>query len=126
MRSGFIFFLFALHFAQQPDLCKFPIVHHGADGDVQHFGGFLHAETAEKAQFDRLCFPGIDSSQRVESIVQLYNIGIPADRNGERFFKRQLLDCAAPFGAAAPTRVIDQHATHQLGGEGKKMSPILP
>src|SRR5688572_3005889 len=39
-------------FTHQPCLSQFPVAHYALRGNVQSFGGFLHAQAAEETQLD--------------------------------------------------------------------------
>ena len=62
------------HLAVEPRSRGTPIALDGACGHAHHFGGFLEAQAAEKAQLDDLRASRIDLRQRGEGVVERQEI----------------------------------------------------
>jgi hypothetical protein len=56
--------------AQQPRLGELSIAHHRIDQHVEHGGGLLDAEAAQKAQLDDAAIPLVESGQCLECVVE--------------------------------------------------------
>ncbi len=65
-----------MHGARQPNPGKLPIAPHRLDRDPHHFGGLLHAQPAEKAQFDGLGLAGIFGCEGIERVVERDDLAI--------------------------------------------------
>ena len=76
-----------MHGAREPNPGEVPIAPHRLDRNAHHVGSLLHAQSAEKTQFDGLGLAGIFPGERIQRIVERHDLAI-APRGGEVFFHK--------------------------------------
>jgi hypothetical protein len=109
--------------ADQPGAGEAPIAFQGGRGDPQYFSGFLFRESGEKAQLDHPGAALIEFPELVEGAVNLEKFLFAWGGWAVHLVQRQAhLAAAALFGAMG-AGVVDQDATHLLGGHGEELRP---
>src|SRR6478672_3177807 len=74
-RSGSITLLLA-QLAQEPHLGQLPISHHRVGRNLQHLGGFLHAQPPKKSKLYHAALSLINSGQGCQGVIHCDQIGI--------------------------------------------------
>src|SRR5215831_11630779 len=97
-------------FAEKPDLGGGPVAPDRDWGDIEHGGGLLDAESAEKFQLDDFCFSRCELFKCLQCVVKRNEIRRGLFAHGERVVEGKVVNPAAPFQILA-ARVIDKDAT---------------
>ena len=93
---------------------------------MQHAGDLLVVETAKVSQLDYLAASWISLSEALERFVQTHQFAALIRNDCSNFLERNLLRAAASLRVTVSSRVIDQDAPHDLGGDREEMRVICP
>src|SRR5438445_6999457 len=114
----------ATHFAVKPGPGGAPVAHHSDRRHLEHFRGFLHAQTTKEAQLNHVGLSRIDAGKSLYGIVDDHQV-VRSSANHRCVFQSNVLDAAPTFQIVAPC-VVNQNPPHQLRRNGKKVGAILP
>ena len=93
---------------------------------MQHPRDLLVVETAKVSQLDNLAAPWISLSQSLQRFVQTNQFAALLRSDCGNFLERDLLRAAASLCESMSSRVIDQDAAHDLGGDREEVRAIRP
>jgi hypothetical protein len=93
---------------------------HGRDRNPERLPGFLYAEAAEKPQLDHLGFAWVDDRQRIQRIVERFDLALGARGKRHHVFDRYLWRAAATLRAPLASLVVDENLAHQCAATPKK------
>ena len=93
---------------------------------MQHAGDLLVVETAKVSQLDNLAAPWIVFGQSLQCFVQTNQFAALIGNDCGNFLERDLLRAAASLCVSMSPRVIDQDASHDLGGDCEEVRAIRP
>lgn len=93
---------------------------------MQHPRDLFVVETAKVSQLDYLAATWIAFSQSLQCFVQTNQLAALLRSDCSNFLERDLLRAAATLCVSMSPRVIDQDASHDLGGDRKKVRAIRP
>src|SRR5215472_10133503 len=107
-------------------LGELPVAHYRLRGDSEHLGCFLYAQAAKEAQLNHPAFPGVDTSQRAQRLIQRQQIDPRLFRGLGSFLQRDVDRSLPALLVAAGAGQVDEDLAHQLGADSEEMSPVLP
>jgi len=88
-------------------------------------GDFLDAEPSEKSQFHQPRVVRIQFVEPPKDFIQRERVDRRRARRGH-VGHAQVHALTLAFGGGLAARVVDQHLTHRLGGDGAEMRPAFP
>jgi hypothetical protein len=100
--------------------------HHRFGRNLQHLGGFPHAQPSKKSQLHHAALSLVESGQGFQCVVHRDQIGIWLAGDLQPFVQWHVHGISAPLLITARACEIGQNATHQLRAHGEKMRPALP
>src|SRR6185369_4788230 len=115
-----------LKFTIEPGLCTAPFPFDGRGRNVQHFCDLFNSQTAEEAEFHDTALLRVDKRQRVQGIIQRNHLGCFLLRDGECLVQLEFAGAAASLCTSVAASMIDEDRAHQLSGDSKEVSPVLP
>src|SRR5271165_1778620 len=124
--SGRFYGRFCGHGAQQPSFGKSPVALDGLRGYLKSLRGFLNFKSAKKTQFHHLTLPGIEHGKFRQGLIERQDIPILLWSDDQALVQRNLHRTSTSLLIIPGTRKIRQDAAHHPGGNGEKMSAILP
>jgi len=110
----------------EPSLGKTPVAFDGRGSDAQNVCCLFNGEAPEVAQLDHARFLLVKICQGFKRVVECDEFGTAFDRAIYIFIQGEFLKVLASFFRIVLTRVINEQATHNLGGNSEKMGPVLP
>ncbi len=110
----------------EPSLGKTPVAFNCCGSDAQNVCGLFNGEASEVAQLNHARFLLVEVCQGFERIVERDEFGATFDRAIDVFIQGEFLKVLAAFLRVVLARVVDEQATHYLGGNSEKMGPVLP
>lgn len=110
----------------EPSLGEAPVTLDCCGSDAQNVCCLFNREAPEVAQLNHARFVFIESCQRFKRVVECDEFSAPFDRAIYVFVQGEFLKILAAFLRVVLTRVVDEQATHYLGGNSEKMGSILP
>ena len=93
---------------------------------MQHPRDLLVVETAKVSQLDYLAATWIAFSQSLKCFVQQNQFAALIRSDCSNFLERDLLRAATSLCVSMSSRVIDQDASHDLGGDREEVGAIRP
>ena len=93
---------------------------------MQHTGDLLVVETTKISQLNHLTAPRISLGQSFQRFVQTNQFAALIRNDCSNFLERDLLRAAASLCVSMSSRVIDQDAAHDLGGDREEVRTIGP
>ena len=97
----------------------------GVGRHVQHRRCFFHRQAAEEAQLDDAAFALVELRERMERIVQRFEVLVRVTDN-ERLVQRNLMRPTTAFLVVAGAGVIDEDPPHDAGADRVEVRAILP
>ncbi len=110
----------------EPSLGKAPVTLDSCGSDTHDICCLFNGEAPEVAQLNHARFLLVEGGQGFERIVECDELGAAFDRAIYVFVQGEFLKILAALFRVVLTRVVDEQATHYLGGNSEKMSPVLP
>ena len=98
----------------------------GRRRDAQNVCRLFDRKAAEVSQFHHARLLLIECGQSFERIVERNQFCTALDGSIYVFIQGELLEILTALFRVVLARVIDQQAAHDLGGNAKKMRPVLP
>ena len=115
----------------KPNLCHNPLAFCGCRRNVHYAGRFSDGKSAEKAQFDDLALPWVESCEPLQSVVkddEIEDFGLLLHQFSRRY-RGIVSDCDSgsfSFCGKAAAGVVDQNLPHHRGRNRKEMRTVLP
>ena len=95
-------------------------------GNVHDLSSFFHVEATKEPELDKLSLAGGKQGETLKRLVEICSVKLRGPGNQWR----EVEGCRLLTGSALESRssagVVRQHAPHDLRGNPKKMSPVLP
>ncbi len=110
----------------EPCLGKAPVTLDSCGSDAQNVSCLFNGEAPEVAQLNHARFLLVEICQGFERVVECDEFGAAFDRAIDIFVQGEFLKILAALFRVVLTRVVDEQATHYLGGNSEKMGPVLP
>src|ERR1051325_9608125 len=110
----------------QPSAGKTPLAFDSSLRGVHQTRDFLNRKTRKEAQFNNSALSWVDLLQLLQTSVESQQLARLLWRKHEGLIQRDLLPGPAPFFSVPVAGMINQNATHHLGGSRKKVGAILP
>lgn len=110
----------------KPGLSETPVAFDGRRSDAQNVCGLFNGEAPEVTQLNHARFLLVESCQGFERVVECDEFRATFDRAIYVFVQGEFLKVLAALFRVVLTRVVDEQATHYLGGNSEKMGPVLP
>jgi hypothetical protein len=110
----------------EPSLGKTPVAFDSCGSDAQNACGFFNGKAPEVTQLNHSRFLLVESCQGFERVVECDEFRAALDRAIYVFVQGEFLKVLAALFRVVLTRVVDEQATHYLGGNSEKMGPVLP
>ena len=110
----------------KPGLSETPVTFDGRGSNAQHVCGLFNGEAPEVAQLNHARLLLVESCQGFERVVECDEFSASFDRAIYVFVQGEFLKVLAALFRVVLTRMVDEQATHYLGGNPEKMGPVLP
>lgn len=110
----------------KPCLGKPPVAFDCCGSDAQNVCSFFNGEAPEVAQLNHARLLFVEICQGLERVVERDEFRAAFDCAIYVFVQGEFLKILAAFFRVVLARVVDEQATHYLGGNSEKMSPVLP
>ena len=110
----------------EPSLGETPVAFNGCGSDAQNVCCLFNREAAEIAQLNHARFLFVEICQGFERVVECDEFSATFDGAIDVFIQGEFLKVLAPLLRVVLARVVDEQATHYLGGHSEKMGPVLP
>jgi len=110
----------------EPSLGKTPVTLDCCGSDAQNVCCLFNGEAPEVTQLNHARLLFIESCQSFERVVECDEFSASFDRAIYVFVQGEFLKVLAAFFRVVLPRVVNEQATHYLGGNSEKMGSILP
>jgi hypothetical protein len=115
-----------LEFTVKPSLCHAPAPSHATDANSEYFGRFPLRKATEKAQFDNAALPRIQIGQSRQRLIEFDHLVFTLPHGHYALVETNLLMSTASLCGPMSAGVINQNASHHLGGYANEVRTILP
>src|SRR5882672_4819323 len=124
--SNFWFFPSSISALETARLGEAPIPADGCHGDVESFGGFFLAQSAEETHLHDPAFSRIDFLELSQGLVQRQHVGALWYGHTGGFDEGHLYRFAAALQTIATARAVHEHPPHHVGGHAEKVGAVRP
>src|SRR6267142_5185420 len=124
--SNFWFFPSSISALETARLGEAPIPADGCHGDVESFGGFFLAQSAEETHLHDPAFSRIDFLELSQGLVQRQHVGALWYGHTGGFDEGHLYRFAAALKTIATARAVHEHPPHHVGGHAEKVGAVRP
>ena len=110
----------------EPGFGHAPLSFDGGGRQADDFGHLFDGEAAEEAEFDNFGLVGIELLEPIEGFIEFVEGDRGTGGQADGVVEGDFLGVAAALEGVLRAGMVDQDATHELGGDPEEVGAALP